>query len=88
VRLRAAHQVFRKQRARTRTPWCGVSVLLANGYRTVWQALGTLTLTVDNTIKSETEGFFTEEDNDQYLTPYLTQIYGPRFRFNGKIYDR
>jgi len=40
------------------------------GYRTVWQALGTLT--VDNIIKGETEGFFTDEDNDQYLTPYLT----------------
>eukprot|EP00962_Isochrysis_galbana_P015374 scaffold4407_cov123-Isochrysis_galbana.AAC.11 len=47
-----------------------------HGYRTVWQALGTLT--VDNIIKSETDGFFTEEDNDQYLTPYLTQIDGPR----------
>eukprot|EP00962_Isochrysis_galbana_P006092 scaffold1649_cov134-Isochrysis_galbana.AAC.9 len=57
-----------------------------HGYRTVWQALGTLT--VDNIVKSETDGFFTEEDNDQYLTPYLTQVDGPRFRFNGKIYDR
>eukprot|EP00962_Isochrysis_galbana_P019033 scaffold5535_cov135-Isochrysis_galbana.AAC.1 len=26
--------------------------------------------------------------DDQYLTPYLTQIDGPKFRFNGKIYDR
>eukprot|EP00962_Isochrysis_galbana_P050336 scaffold21757_cov183-Isochrysis_galbana.AAC.1 len=59
---------------------------LYQGYRKVWQALGTLT--VDNIIKSETEGFFTDEDNDQYLTPYLTQIDGPKFRFDGKIYDR
>jgi len=28
------------------------------------------------------------EDNDRYLTPYLTQIDGPHFRYNGKIYDR
>jgi hypothetical protein len=51
-----------------------------HAYRRLWQNFGPLT--VDNIINGTR--FYTEDENDQYIKPYLTSEDGPRFRIDGK----
>jgi hypothetical protein len=59
------------------------------GYKKLWIQFGTLTasqLTVDNIINGTR--FCIEDENDQYIRPYLAEEDGTHFKFNGKKFDK